>query len=76
MGVIRSIVIGVLVGVSASIASSAFAQTKSQIDGDFEGCDFNKVYPLLNGLILVCQEYNHSYSYMPEVVVIDGSRVR
>jgi len=42
----------------------------TQVDGDFEGCDFNKRIPLTNGLVFVCSEYNYSYSYMPEVLIL------
>jgi hypothetical protein len=42
----------------------------TQVDGDFEGCDFNKRIPLTNGLIFVCSEYNYSYAYMPEVLIL------
>jgi hypothetical protein len=43
---------------------------ETQVDGDFEGCDFDKHIPLMNTLIFVCSEYNYSYSYMPDVYIL------
>jgi hypothetical protein len=45
-----------------------------QIDGEFNGCEHGKVYPLLGGGILECQEYNYFYEYSPEVRT-DGREV-
>ena len=42
----------------------------TQVADEFEGCDFDKRYELLNGLIFVCSTYSYSYSYMPEVKII------
>jgi len=42
----------------------------TQVDGEFEGCDFNKRIPLTNGLVFICSEYNYSYSYMPDVLIL------
>jgi len=46
----------------------------TQVSNDFEGCDYDKRYELLNGLIFVCSTYSYSYSYMPEVkiFIIEG----
>ena len=39
-----------------------------QIDGDFDGCDYDKYYPIWGyDLLLMCKEYNYFYEYMPEV---------
>jgi len=43
---------------------------ETQVNGEFEGCDFDKRVPFLNGLIFVCSEYSYSYSYMPEVLIL------
>ena len=43
---------------------------QAQVDGEFEGCDFDKRYSLANGLIFVCATYSYSYSFMPDVVII------
>lgn len=43
---------------------------QTQVDGDFEGCDFDKHIPLTNGLVFVCSGYSYSYSYMPDVLIL------
>lgn len=49
----------------------------TQIDGEFEGCDYDKRYRLANGLVFVCGTYSYSYSYRPEVkIFIVGEGVR
>ena len=49
-------------------------KTNTQIDGDWEGCDFN-TYRLMNGYYLFCNSYFYEYAFMPsvEIIVIDGS---
>jgi hypothetical protein len=47
---------------------------ETQVDGEFEGCDFGKRIPLMNGLIFVCSEYSYSYSYMPDVLILKNIR--
>ena len=42
----------------------------TRVDGDFEGCDFDKKIHLQNGWILTCQNYNYQYAYSPEVAVL------
>lgn len=51
----------------------AFAGTYS-IDGEFEGCEHGKLYPIMGGGILECMEYNYFYEYSP-IVQSDGRRV-
>lgn len=41
----------------------------SNVVGDFEGADFDKLVKLDNGMIFEFNEYNYSYSYRPEVAV-------
>ena len=48
---------------------------ETQVDGDFEGCDFDKRIPLTNGLVFVCSTYSYSYAYMPDVLILSTSRV-
>ena len=43
---------------------------ETQVDGEFEGCDFEKRIPLTNGLVFVCSTYSYSYSFMPEVLIL------
>lgn len=45
-----------------------------QIDGEFDGCEYGKFYPLLGGGLLECREYNYFYEYSPEVRA-DGREV-
>ena len=47
---------------------------ETQVDGDFEGCDFDKRIPLMNGLVFVCSTYNYSYAYMPDVLILKHVR--
>ncbi len=41
----------------------------SAIQGEFQGCDFDKKIVLEDGSVFTCAEYNYSYSYSPDVVV-------
>ena len=44
------------------------------IEGTFDGCDHGKLYGLLGGGVLECQEYNYFYEYSPKVIT-NGSQV-
>ena len=46
----------------------------TQIDGEWEGCDFDN-HRLMNGMYLVCNGYFYEYAYMPSVkiFVIEGA---
>lgn len=41
----------------------------TQVEDEFEGCDFDKKIRLTNGWVLTCSTYSYSYSYRPEVVI-------
>lgn len=41
----------------------------TQVDGEFEGADFDRPVILGNGMIFRFTEYSYSYSYRPDVVV-------
>lgn len=43
---------------------------ETNVDGEFEGCEYDKRIPLTNSLIFVCSEYSYSYSYQPEVLIL------
>src|SRR6266850_4745556 len=43
---------------------------ETRVNGEFEGCDFDKRIPLTNGLLFVCSTYSYSYSYRPEVLIL------
>jgi hypothetical protein len=45
----------------------------TQVDGAFEGCDFDKKIRLTNGMSLTCRTYSYSYSYRPRVIVFAQS---
>jgi hypothetical protein len=54
--------------------------TITHVVGEFQGCDFDRMIPLENGLIFKCRVYRYHYSYRPEVVIfgsgvsIDGEK--
>jgi hypothetical protein len=71
----------------ASIASAAAASDledlakdgyavieEAQVDGKFEGCDFDRRIKLTNGLVFVCQTYSYSYAYNPDVLILKHIR--
>lgn len=43
---------------------------ETRVNGEFNGCDFNKKIMLTNRQIFTCRSYNYSYAYMPKVQVI------
>jgi len=45
-----------------------------QIEGTFDGCEYDKYYPLTNGMFLRCEGYNYSYDYYPAVIA-NGNQV-
>jgi hypothetical protein len=54
-----------------SLARNGYAVIdETRVEGEFEGCDFDKRIPLANGLIFVCSSYNYTYSYRPEVLIL------
>jgi hypothetical protein len=44
------------------------------LDGNFEGCEYGKIYPLSGGGLLECREYKYFYEFSPEVRT-DGREV-
>lgn len=42
----------------------------TKVDGDFEGCEYDKKIKLQAGVSLTCNEYKYHYSYAPSVVVL------
>ena len=76
-----------LVGLLALGTPAAYAQNledlardgygvvdETYVNGEFEGCDHDKRIPLSNGLIFVCSEYSYSYSYNPDVLILEHVR--
>jgi len=39
------------------------------IDGDFEGCDFDKKIVFMDGTYLICSTYSYTYTYMPTAFI-------
>lgn len=59
---------------SIIFSTISFAGTY-QISGTFNGCEYDKYYPIFGyNLLLKCEEYNYFYDYMPTVET-DGRRV-
>jgi hypothetical protein len=58
--------------VNAVLHNGSVHQT--YISGEFNGCDFDKVYSMDNGLLFQCSTYSYTYSYRPEVkiFVVEG----
>lgn len=49
----------------------------TQINGEFDGCEYDKRYELLNGLVFVCATYRYAYAYGPPVkIFIIGNSVQ
>ncbi|RJT26046.1 hypothetical protein [Buttiauxella izardii] len=42
----------------------------TKVDGDFEGCEYDKKITLINGWTLTCSTYHYSYSYSPQVAIL------
>lgn len=78
-GFVRSIISIFLLAVSAiafagnleDLAREGYGVVdETRVDGEFEGCEYDRRIPLANGLVFVCSEYNYSYSYSPEVLIL------
>ncbi len=41
----------------------------TQVEDEFEGCDFDKVIKFLNGMALECSTFSYTYSFMPNAVI-------
>jgi hypothetical protein len=41
----------------------------TQVDGQFEGCDFDKVIRFTDGKRLRCSSYSYTYAYMPDAII-------
>jgi hypothetical protein len=41
----------------------------TQVNGEFEGCDFDKVIRMMDGSAYRCSTYSYSYSFMPDAIV-------
>lgn len=41
----------------------------TQVNGEFQGCDFGRVIKFMDGLTLKCSSYSYTYSFMPDAVI-------
>jgi len=48
----------------------------TRVEGDFEGCEYDKKIKLQNGWVLTCQTYNYHYAYAPTVAVLTNDAGR
>ena len=44
----------------------------TSVNGDFEGCDFDRVIRYLNGMKTTCAEYSYTYAYAPDATLYVG----
>ncbi|WP_028747972.1 hypothetical protein [Rhizobium mesoamericanum] len=44
----------------------------TNVDGEYQGCEYGKQIELLNGLIFQCSTYNYHYAYSPEVIILQS----
>jgi len=47
---------------------------RTSVNGEYQGCDFNRQIPLMDGLVFVCETYSYSYAYDPEVLILKNVR--
>ena len=47
-----------------------FILENTRVDGSFEGAEYGDPVKLENGMIFEFQEYNYSYSYYPETIIL------
>jgi hypothetical protein len=40
------------------------------VNGEFEGCDFDKKVIFTDNTYVTCMGYGHTYSYMPEAIIL------
>ncbi|MNN76299.1 hypothetical protein D3C81_1926660 [compost metagenome] len=45
----------------------------TQVEDEFEGCDFDKVIKFTSGIALTCSSYGYSYAFMPSAVIFTKS---
>lgn len=47
---------------------------RTAVNGEFNGCDFDRAIELQNGLVFKCSEYKYHYAYMPTVLILKSVR--
>jgi len=43
---------------------------QTEVRGQYEGCEFDRVIQFLDGLSLQCTSYSYHYAYQPEVLIM------
>jgi hypothetical protein len=43
---------------------------KTSVMGEYEGCDFDRHIPLADGLVFICEGYDYTYAYDPDVLIL------
>jgi hypothetical protein len=43
---------------------------ETHVEGDFEGCDYDKFIAFENGLVFECHTYHYHYAYRPELLPV------
>lgn len=41
----------------------------TNVDGEFQGCDYGRIIKLQNGSTFKCSSYGYTYAYSPDAVV-------
>lgn len=44
--------------------------TVTHVEGEFEGCEYDKKIKFQNGWVLTCQTYNYHYAYSPSAAIL------
>jgi hypothetical protein len=47
---------------------------QTQVNGEFQGCEYGRRISLMDGLIFVCSGYSYHYSYGPETLILKSVR--
>jgi len=68
------LIAAILIGILVVYSPLALADTRSQIDGEFEGFEYGNVYVLMNGEIWqqVDSTYRYHYAYCPAVIIFNS----
>jgi hypothetical protein len=57
------------------LALTWYIAATTTVNGDFEGCDFDKKIRFDNGWTLACSSYSYTYSYRPDAVIFSKTMV-
>jgi hypothetical protein len=72
--------VSLLVASSPCVAQCRFSQLVgytvervTQVNGEFQGCEFGKKIEFQSGLVLECRQYGYHYAYSPEAAIFTKS---